>query len=227
MGVALILVVIGGWQLKSRPAEPAKSFPPSFVTEPPTATFDTPPPSLEVKAVSTNQTTPPPARISYAVVPGDTIVSWDFVGAYTNNPELIAKAENEIKRLSDLLLTATSSAMIVSIGIANQYELIGDGKKQYDYLGRAIQASPENGLPWHNLGVLMERLGAFKTARSAYEEATLVHPQLSVYHYTYLSFLIRHMRNDTAGIEKAFVAAEKNIGKAPDLVDLRAEWTAP
>lgn len=199
--------------------------PPSTVSQSPTVELNTPA-SLDVKAVSATPASPP-AQASFAVVQGDNIVSWDFSGVYTDNPELTAKAQAEIKRLSGLLATATSSAMILSVGIANQYELLGDGKRQYDYLGRAIQASPENGLPWHNLGVLMERLGAFQTARIAYEQSTIVQPEFPLYHYAYLEFLIGNMKNDTVDIEKAFAAAEKNIGKRQYLVDLRAKWQTP
>ncbi|MDO8566651.1 MAG: tetratricopeptide repeat protein [bacterium] len=168
-----------------------------------------------------------PATHPLSLTDGDNIVSWNFKGAYTNNPELTAKAMAEINRLSSLLATATSSAMILSVSIANQYELLGDGKKQYEYLGRAIQASPENGLPWHNLGVLMERLGALKTARIAYEKSTLVQPEFKFYHYAYIEFLTSRTKNDVASIEEAFAFAEKNIGTTSYLAELRTAWQTP
>ena len=155
---------------------------------------------------------------------GDTVVSWNFKGAYAGSPELVKKAQSEIERLSGELATATSSAMILSVGIANQYELLGDGEKQYAYLERAIRTNPENGLPWHNLGVLMERLGVFNTARTAYEKSTLVQPELQFYHYAYLEFLTSRMKDDAVSIEKAFAAAEKSIGQTPYLLELHAEW---
>ena len=155
----------------------------------------------------------------------DVIASWDFQGVYTGNPELVAKANAEIKRLSGLLATATSSATILSVSIANQYGLLGDGSLEYEYLIRAIKAGgASSGLPWHNLGVLMERLGAFQTARIAYEKATLVQPGLEQWHYAYLEFLTTRMKGDTAIIEKAFAAAEKDIGPTSYLLELRAEW---
>ena len=118
-----------------------------------------------------------PATNPLPIAGGDVVASWDFIGAYTNNPELTAKADAEIKRLSNLLIAATSSAMILSVGIANQYELLGDGKKQYDFLIRAVrEGGATSGLPWHNLGVLMERLGAYETARIAHEKAFEVQP---------------------------------------------------
>ena len=158
---------------------------------------------------------------------GDTITAWDFKGAYIGNPELVAKAQSEIKRFSDLLKTATSSSMILSVGIANEYELLGKGKEQYDYLGLAVRADAKNGLPWHNLGVLMERLHAYETARIAHEKAATFQPQFSLYQYAYLEFLLQNMKSDTAVIEKAFAAAETNIGKTPYLLELRAKWEKP
>ena len=155
---------------------------------------------------------------------GDTITSWDFKGAYTGNSELEAKAQGEIERLSGDLSTATSSSMILLVGIANQYELLGNGKEQYAFLERAVRADEKNGLPWHNLGVLMERLGAYETARIAYEKSAVLQPQFSLYHFAYLEFLIQNMKTRTDIIEKAFTAAEKSIGKVQYLLDLRASW---
>lgn len=165
-----------------------------------------------------------PITDTLALIKVDSIASWNFKGAYTGNPELTEKAQNEIARLSEQLATATSSAMILSVSIANQYELLGDGKRQYEYLERAIKAGPENGLPWHNLGVLMERLGVIETARVAYEKSTLVQPEWKLYHYAYLEFLISRMKDDTAIIEKAFAWATKNVGQTSYFAELRTEW---
>lgn len=180
------------------------------------------------ESVSTTTSVSPaskPLIAKFQLNPADTIVSWDFAGAYANTPELVAKAEVEIKRLSVLLDTATSSATILSVGIANQYELLGDGKKQYEYLERAIKADVNvtSGLPWHNLGVLMERLGALETARAAYEKSTLVQP-IKFYHYAYLEFLTTRMKDDAADIEKEFAAAIQNLGQDTDILSLYSAW---
>lgn len=180
-----------------------------------------------VTTINVNTTQKNPDTNPLPLANGDNVVSWNFKGAYTDNPELVAKAESEIKRLSGLLAAATSSYMITAVGIANQYELLGDGKNQYEYLERAVRRNPENGLPWHNLGVLMERLGALRTAKIAYEKSTLVQPELKFYHYAYIEFLTSRMKDDSASIEKAFAFAEKNIGKTQYIVDLRAEWQKP
>ena len=155
---------------------------------------------------------------------GDNIISWNFNGAYTNNPDLIAKAESEIDRLSDLIDSGEYTNMILHVSIANQYGLLGDGKHEYEYLGYAIkEGGTTTGLPWHNLGVLMERLGAFKTARIAYEKATLVQSELKQWHYSYLSFLTDNMKEDATNIEKAFSAAIENIGQDSDILQIYSE----
>ena len=180
----------------------------------------------ETKAVADDR---PVAALQHPLplVDGDSISSWDFKGAYTGNPELEAKAKGEITRYSGLLTTATSSKMILLIATANEYELLGKGKDQYEYLGRAVRADSVNGLPWHNLGVLMERLHAYETARIAYKKAATLQPQFAFYHFAYLEFLIQNMKTRTDVIEDAFSAAEKNLGKIQDLTDFRARLVQP
>lgn len=162
---------------------------------------------------------------SLPLVAGDTIESWDFTGAYFGNPELMAKAYSEIARLSDLLETATSSEMILSVSIANQYDLLGNGKKEYEYLERAVKAGGDTtSLPWNNLGVLMEKLGAFQTARVAYGRSVLIQPELEQWHYAYIEFLINRMSYDVDGIERAFELANEYIGEDEYLLELHTRW---
>ncbi len=222
IGVVLIMSATGIAQfLSARPAvSPTMTTTATSTPEQNVSTTTAP----VIPVTNTNKDTKNPAPHPLPLASADKIVSWDFKGAYADNPELVAKAENEIKRLSDLLATATSSYMILAVGIANQYELLGDGKNQYEYLERAIRTNPENGLPWHNLGVLMERLVAYETARIAYEKSTLVQPEFKFYHYAYIEFLTSRTKDDSVNIERAFSFAEKNIGKTQYLAELRAEW---
>lgn len=220
IGGVLIVFALGAAQFLS----PRQAVSPTLPVATSTPSEQVSATTAPITTTATVSITKKPVADSLLIVAGDSIASWDFRGAYTDNPELVAKAQTEIKRLSDLLNTATSSAMILSVGIANQYELLGDGKKQYEYLERAIRTNPENGLPWHNLGVLMERLGAYATARIAYERSALLQPQLSVYQYAYLEFLIQNMKDDVVGIEKAFSAAEESLDSDSYLAYLRDGW---
>lgn len=220
IGGVLIVFALGAAQFLS----PRQAVSPTLPVATSTPSEQVSTTTAPITTTATVSITKKPVADSLPIVAGDSIASWDFRGAYTDNPELVAKAQTEIKRLSDLLNTATSSAMILSVGIANQYELLGDGKKQYEYLERAIRANPKNGLPWHNLGVLMERLGAYATARAAYEESTLVQPELKFYHYAYIEFLTARMKDDAVNIEKAFEFAENSVGQTPYLLELRMQW---
>lgn len=181
-------------------------------------------PSLDIKEVTVNSS-PHVAPALPSIAKGDNIASWNFKGVYTDNPELVTKAKEEIKRLSDLIGKGTYTDMALYVGIANQYELLGEGSPEYDYLGRAIEAGgTASGLPWHNLGVLMERLGALETARVAYEKATLIQPEMKFYHYAYFEFLTTRMKEDAVRIEKEYAAALSNLGQDSDVLSLYSEW---
>jgi len=218
-GVAAVLIVAGIAQLiSSRQAvvlEPVPFQPVSAEESDTVVTHD-------LQDTSTDDLDQSPVSSLLSIAEGDRIASWDFKGVYAGRPDLVAKAESEIRRLSDLAGKGIYSDVTLYTGIAGQYELLGDGKQAYDYLNRAIAADRERttGLPWHNLGVLMERLHAFNTARIAYEKATLVQSEWKQWHYAYLEFLTSRMKEDVNGIEKALAAAERNIGQDPYV----AEW---
>jgi len=180
--------------------------------------------TLNIKEVVVSSPIRPAPKLP-AIAKGDTIASWSFKGAYADRPELVTKAEAEIKRLHDFIGKGTYPDVSLYVGIANQYALLGDGKLEYEYLSQAIMAGgAATGLPWHNLGVLMERLGALESARVAYETSTLIQPEFKFYHYAYFEFLTTRMRDDTADIEKEFAAAIKNLGQDTDILSLYAEW---
>lgn len=160
---------------------------------------------------------------------GDVINSWSFDGAYTDEGVLEAKAKEEIRRLKKLINSDEFTNYEIYVSIANQYELLGDGWNAYKYLGMAIKedTSGNTGLAWHNLGVLLSGLGALNTSRIAYEKSTIAEEQIYQYHYAYLEFLIKKMKEDSLNIEKAFAAAKAIFGDTSDFTNLRAEWEKP
>lgn len=224
IGCSLIILIAGSAQfLFPRRATAPQPVP----TETPfvennTTTSD----SKTTPTASTTANTPgKPAVSALSIAKGDSIASWSFKGAYADRPDLIAKAEYEIERLSGLLDKGEYTNMILYVSIANQYGLLGDGKYEYEYLGYAIEeGGATTGLPWHNLGVLMERLGALQTARIAYEKATIVQSELKQWHYAYLSFLTARMKDNATDIEKAFKAAIANLGQDSDILQIYSEW---
>ncbi|MBI2612900.1 hypothetical protein HYW59_03790 [Candidatus Kaiserbacteria bacterium] len=161
---------------------------------------------------------------------GDTIASWDWQGTHEDGGELEKRANDEIARSKSLLGGDQSGKnddptdYILYVSIANQYELLGDGKAAYDNLGRALKIdSTKTGLAWRNLGSLMERLGALQTARIAYARAVEAQPG-EEYHIARLSFLIKHFADDAATLEAAFEEAEKDLGETPQILQLKAQW---
>jgi len=166
------------------------------------------------------------------VAEGDAISSWDFQGSYEGNSELEKRARDEIARSEGFLGGDQSGAnddptdYILYVSIANQYELLGDGKTAYEYLGRALRIdSTKTGLALRNLGSLMERLGALNTARIAFARAVEAQPQIAEYHIARLSFLIKYFADDVAAIGAAFEEAEAGLGgDTPEILQIKAQW---
>ena len=153
-----------------------------------------------------------------------SINNWDFQGAYTGNPELEKRANDEIARLKKLIGSGTETEYSYYISIANQYDLLGDGENEYVYLKKALAIDDATtGLAWANVAVLFARLGDEKSARDAYARAVKAqaHPQ---YVTAYLDFLTQHFTDDTAAIEGAYEAAVLSVGEAPQLLEIRARW---
>ncbi|MDD2657089.1 MAG: tetratricopeptide repeat protein [Candidatus Pacebacteria bacterium] len=113
----------------------------------------------------------------FSVNPSDTIVSWSFKSAHTGDVALMAQSNAEIARLAGLLGTGQYTDYILYVSIANQYDLQGDGRSEVAYLQNALALdSTKTGLAWYNAGQLFTRLGAYRTARTAFERAAVAEP---------------------------------------------------
>lgn len=110
------------------------------------------------------------------IVSGDVISSWTWKGPYKDGGLLEKKANDEITRLGAMLGKGQYPDYQLLVGIAGQYELLGDGDKTYSYLGQAVRTASTSGLAWYNLGVLFERYGAYRTAITAFNKALEVEP---------------------------------------------------
>lgn len=157
---------------------------------------------------------------------GDSIASWNFAGAYSNNPELQTKAKTEIEKLTSFIGNSKEfTDYLLYVQIAAQYELLGDGAQTYAFLNKAVAIDPvHTGLAWANLGELMGRLGAFQTARVAYAKAVEAQPSVMNYHTARLEFLIAHFAEDTVAVEGAFSEATKQFDDSPQILQIKAQW---
>lgn len=107
----------------------------------------------------------------------DNITSWNFKGDYTDDSDLMKRAYDEIEREEVLLKDDKYTDYQVYVHIANQYHFIGNGKKELKYLNKALSLDADKtGLAWHNIGNLMKRIGAYKSARDAYRKSIEVQP---------------------------------------------------
>ena len=155
--------------------------------------------------------TPAPSY-DLTLVEGDSVTSWDFTSAYTDNAELKAKAQTEIKRLTKLIGSGEYSDYVLYVSIANQYDLMGDGANELSYLKHALALdATSTGLAWNNVGQLFAHVGAYASAREALERAVEVQP-VEQYHAALLDFLKQHYPSDTEAItaeEQALQSAQQ------------------
>lgn len=155
----------------------------------------------------------------------EKIENWQFKGVYSGNSELEKKAHAGIERLNGMFGTEGNTDYILYVSIAGQYELLGDGAKEYEYLLRALaEDSKTTGLAWYNLGTLLVRLGAFESARIAYSRAVAAQPSFDQYQTRYLEFLTQQFPKDDTAIEKAFADASVASDGSSTVLQIRARW---
>jgi len=212
IAAAAIIVVAGGlWLvLSNRAAAPSSEQGNGDLNA--TTTASTTPvtsSSTQTQAPSNN---PVSGSFVVSLVTGDTIKSWDFTGAYNSNSQLQAKAQTEITRLKGTVGSNGVTNYDIYISIANQYDLLGNGKQELTYLEKALSIdSTHTGLAWSNVGQLMAKLGAIKTARQALERSVAVEPTKQS-HQALLDFLKIYYPTDSAAVakEQAAVNASSN-----------------
>ncbi len=162
----------------------------------------------------------------FPIAEGDAIMSWDFEGYLNDDGPREAEALQKIKELKNQLGKNDDYSLYLSL--AQKYDHLGDGKSSYEYLSRAIALDTlETSVAWHNMGVLMRKLGAYHTARIAHEQAVKIQPNISAFQISRVELMMYHFPKDTEGVEKAFKDAEELLGAdSPMLLDLRKRWEA-
>ncbi len=167
------------------------------------------------------------SEFSFPLDERDVVESWEFNGAYTGNEALEAKSKAYILELEESIGKNEYPDYQVYIGIAGQYELLGDGRSMYDNLKKALAIdSQRTGLAWHNMGVLLARVGAKYTASTAYSRAVEAESGVMTYHTARLAFLVDMFPEDETLIETAFSEADNYFGDAVSILQIRAYWYA-
>lgn len=130
--------------------------------------------------------------VGYPIDPADHISSWSWQGAYADGGAKEDETNKEIASLKGGIGDKGASAYDTYVGIASEYELLGDGKNAYRYLSKAIALKPSRGIAYLNMGHLMEELGALVTARGAYDQAVAAELDNELFRSARSNFLIQH-----------------------------------
>jgi len=212
-GIGFIVAVLAGWWYSSQKV-------PVVTPTTPTIASSTSVTSTTTPSIPSNVTAAQPFPINAR----DTIISWNFKGAYTGNETLIAQANADIVHLKNLMGKGEYDDYDLYNGIANDKNLMGDGTSAYQNYNRAIAIHPKKGLVYANLGHLMDELGAYYTAADAYEKATTVEPGVLEYYIERLNYLTRQFATDTARITVALTDVSKQFGDTAQILSIEARW---
>lgn len=164
---------------------------------------------------------------TYPLSNGESVASWDYQGAYEGNPELEQKTREEIMRLEKLIGVEGDdfTDYLVYVSLANQYNLLGDGAKEYANLNMALAIDSETtGLALYNMGVLLASLQAPQSARNAYAQAAQAQGQQIQYQSSYFEYLTENFASDTVAVENAYKEAYAIFGDNVTLLEIRARW---
>lgn len=214
IGLIIIVAAIWFYHMKMR-AQVPQSVPSSLAATSTSVVSTTTPSEKKVNVASVG-----PFPINKA----DTIVSWDFKGAYTGNATLISQANADSNHLNSLLGKGQYDNYDLYIGIGNDANLIGDGKGAYNAYNHAIAIYPDKGLAYVNLAHLMDELGAYQTAVDAYAKAVAVEPTVLEYHLEQLNYLTQQFPKDNTLLLAAFTAASKQFGDSAAILSIEAQW---
>jgi len=212
--VGLVIVIALAFSLSEQAKAP--------VSDDSSDTVSSTPDSLTEEAATSTDTVIKPFPINAV----DTLVSWDFKGAYAGNDTLVTQARADIKHLTDLLGKGQYDDYDLYNGIANDYSLLGDGRAAYQNYTRAIQVHPSKGLVYVNLAHLLDQLGAKRTAADAYARAVTVEPGMLEYHIKRITFLTQQFPNDSPIIIAALTDASKQFGDNAPILGIEAQWLA-
>ena len=159
---------------------------------------------------------------AFALVEGERPV-WDFEGPFEATPELKERAKTERERLEKLLGKGEFSDYDIEIGIAEQYALVGEGEEAYEHLLNAIMLSEVRSLAFVNLGTLLGKVGAPKSAKIAFEMA-LDRDDTVQNRIQYIQHLEQYFADDLDLVESSHTLAIKKFPESEVLQQRYNSW---
>lgn len=215
--VVAIILIGGAWYVSSRPPSPSST---STASTTPTGEASS---STPVKTPGTIY-----AVNTLPISPKDTLASWSFKGSHADGGTLERQVESQIASLKTKINETNPTVQEIYISIANDYELLGDGKSAYNYFLQALNSKQryeqEDGMAWAGLGDLMQTLHAYYTAATAYGNAVKADPGEPSFHVARISFLLSYLPKETALIDAAFADAAKYVPNDASIAQLKSQY---
>jgi hypothetical protein len=109
--------------------------------------------------------------------------------------------------------------------MGNGYVFLGDGKDAYNTYVQALEASSSDAVAYENAALLLNRVYATTTARTAFAKAASLSPQTAFFQLAYVEFMTLVYPKDPA-TQAAFSTAEQYLPGNTDLAKIKAAWLA-
>jgi tetratricopeptide (TPR) repeat protein len=107
---------------------------------------------------------------------------------------------------------------------AQNYALLGEGRKSYNTLLEAIELNPSKSTAFNMLGNVLVQMGNLSSARMSFERAVEKESELFTNHVALASFLRQYFPDDKEAIKRAYeYGIEKNIGNL-NILKEQASW---
>jgi len=146
-----------------------------------------------------------------------------MVSIYTEEGQA-AKAQDNIDVYLSKIGDGDLGVYETYVGVAQQYKLLGEGIKAFEYYQKAVENNPDRSLAYLGVANLFLQTGLIEDADIYYQKAVEKEPQYIQNHLTYTDFLVRTFPTEKTKITNAFESAINHTGSDINALKAYASW---
>ena len=137
---------------------------------------------------------------------------------------LVEQTKEKIKEKEDQIGDPEIDQYLLQIGIAQMYELLGDGVNAYEHLLDATETLPQKSLAYRNLGILLVNAEVYEDGESYLRRAIEAETTIAQNHTALIDYYTRFKSGDEREIEQIFKNARESTNDNTNVLRLYAIW---
>jgi tetratricopeptide (TPR) repeat protein len=148
-----------------------------------------------------------PESVHFSLVGGDVVADYESLVLDEASRKLAYQQIKDVDKNTDV------EEYFRILAVAQNYSILGEGRKSYAALLEAIELSPEKSAAFNMLGNVLVKMGNLSSARASFELAVEKESALFTNHIALAAFLREYFPKDTDSIRRAYeYGIEKNSG---------------